>query len=81
MLRLQLLGPTRLHDAAGRPVRPPTGRALKLLALLAVDRRHPVSVDRLVDELWPQEAPRSAANGLQVYVSRLRRHRPHRRSS
>src|SRR5262249_22767186 len=32
-----------------------------------------VSVDRLIDELWGEQPPETAANVVQVYVSRLRK--------
>jgi hypothetical protein len=32
-----------------------------------------VPVDRLVDELWGEQPPRSAAHTIEGYVSRLRR--------
>jgi YVTN family beta-propeller protein len=44
-----------------------------LLALLLFDRNHVVPRDRLVDALWGDRPPPSAANSVQVYVSKLRR--------
>jgi DNA-binding SARP family transcriptional activator len=45
-----------------------------------VHANHVVSVDRLIDELWGEHPPESAANMLQGYVSRLRKVlEPHRR--
>ncbi len=43
-----------------------------LLALLVVHRRRPLTGERLVDLLWPDEPPATAAKTVQVYVSRLR---------
>jgi predicted ATPase/DNA-binding SARP family transcriptional activator len=45
----------------------------ELLALLVVGANHTVSVDRLIDELWPDEPPKTARNIVQRYVSNLRR--------
>jgi YVTN family beta-propeller protein len=44
-----------------------------LLALLAIEAGRPVSVDRIVDALWPENPPPSAGKTIQTYVSRLRR--------
>ena len=44
-----------------------------MLALLALEAGRVVSVDRLIDELWPATPPATAISTLQVYVSRLRR--------
>ncbi|WP_203920396.1 BTAD domain-containing putative transcriptional regulator [Rugosimonospora africana] len=44
-----------------------------LLAALLVARNHPVSAGRLVNELWPEQAPSTATAALQVYVSGLRK--------
>ncbi|WP_170225776.1 BTAD domain-containing putative transcriptional regulator [Pseudonocardia cypriaca] len=48
-------------------------RVRGLLARLALDAGHPVAVSTLVDDLWGEEPPGSAANALQALVSRLRR--------
>jgi DNA-binding SARP family transcriptional activator/class 3 adenylate cyclase len=44
-----------------------------LLALLLLDRNRVVPRDRLIDALWGERPPASAANSVQVYVSKLRR--------
>jgi DNA-binding SARP family transcriptional activator len=44
-----------------------------VLALLVLERNRVVPRDRLVDALWGDDPPASAANSVQVYVSRLRR--------
>lgn len=48
------------------------GRVTTLLAILAANRGTVVSVDRLVNELWPDDPPESSVASLHVYVSRLR---------
>jgi DNA-binding SARP family transcriptional activator len=45
----------------------------QLLAILLVEARRVVSVDRLVDLLWGDAAPSAALASLQAYVSQLRR--------
>ncbi|MBB5872114.1 DNA-binding SARP family transcriptional activator [Allocatelliglobosispora scoriae] len=44
----------------------------QLLATLLLQPGRPVSVDRLIEVLWPDEPPRSAAANVQTYVSGLR---------
>ena len=50
---------------------PPKQRAL--LAILVLHVGEIVSVDRLTDLLWGDEAPRTAAHSIQIYVSELRK--------
>ena len=44
-----------------------------LLALLLLDRNRVVPRDRVIDALLGERPPASAANSVQVYVSKLRR--------
>ena len=44
-----------------------------LLAVLVLHRGEVVSTDRLIDELWGERAPATAAKTVQVYVSHLRK--------
>jgi len=44
-----------------------------VLAMLLLHANKVVSVDRLIEEVWGEQAPQSAKNSLQVYISRLRR--------
>jgi YVTN family beta-propeller protein len=44
-----------------------------VLAVLLLHRRELVSIDRLVDELWGERPPPTAAQTVRVYVSRLRK--------
>jgi YVTN family beta-propeller protein len=48
-------------------------RQRALLALLLVHRGEPVASDRLIDELWGEQAPASAIKIVQGYVSNLRK--------
>jgi DNA-binding SARP family transcriptional activator/predicted ATPase len=67
-----VLGPFEVRSE-GRPVsiRSPKQRAL--LAALLLHANEVVASDRLIDELWAERPPGSAANVLQVYVSQLRK--------
>src|SRR6185503_7335292 len=44
-----------------------------LFAALALEPGRVVSVDRLVEALWPGDPPETAAHAVQVYVSQLRK--------
>jgi DNA-binding SARP family transcriptional activator len=70
-MRFQILGSVEAW-AEGEPVRlPPKPRAL--LAVLLVHAGRPVSRDRLMAAVWPEEAPPSAPRVIRTYVSALRR--------
>jgi predicted ATPase/DNA-binding SARP family transcriptional activator len=71
-VRVGVLGPLEVHDAAGRPVRVGGQRVRALLILLAMDAGRVVSARSLIERLWPDERPADAANALQSLVSRLR---------
>ena len=47
-------------------------RQRALLARLLVRAARPLTADRLIDELWPDDVPDTARHTLHVYVSRLR---------
>src|SRR5437899_2930972 len=71
-MEFRILGPLEVADG-GRPL-PLGGRSQRaLLALLLLHANEIVSSDRLIDELWPDEAPSSGATALQVRVSQLRK--------
>jgi predicted ATPase/DNA-binding SARP family transcriptional activator len=71
-VRVGVLGPLEVTDAAGRPVRVGGQRVRALLILLAMDAGRVVSARSLIERLWPDERPADAANALQSLVSRLR---------
>jgi DNA-binding SARP family transcriptional activator len=57
----------------GRPVHIGGAKERALLALLLLHAGEPVSVDRLIDELWGDSPPATARKSLQVRVAGLRR--------
>jgi predicted ATPase/DNA-binding winged helix-turn-helix (wHTH) protein len=71
-MRIGVLGPLEVSDAAGRPVRVGGHRVRALLILLALDAGRVVPAHALIERLWPEERPADAANALQSLVSRLR---------
>ena len=68
----RLLGPLEVFDGA-RAVEIGGGKRRSLLALLLLHGNEVVSADRLIDGLWGESPPPTAAKGLQVYVSQLRK--------
>ncbi len=71
-MEFRILGPLEVRHE-GRPV--PIGGAKEraLLALLLLHPGEPVSVDRLIDELWGDSPPATARKSVQVRVAGLRR--------
>ncbi|MDD7940717.1 BTAD domain-containing putative transcriptional regulator [Actinomycetospora lutea] len=68
---VDVLGPLRLTvDGAAVDVRGPKRRAV--LAMLALAEGRPVTVEQLVDALWPDDPPESARATVHSHVSRLR---------
>ena len=70
-VRVGILGPVEL--VAGGPARLGGVKERCLLAALAVHRGEAVSAAALVDALWGDRPPRTAAKTLQNYVLRVRR--------
>jgi DNA-binding SARP family transcriptional activator len=71
-IELRVLGPleARVGDASVE-LGAPKQRALLVHLLLHANRA--VSIERLIDELWPEDPPETARHAIQVYVSRLRK--------
>ena len=57
----------------GEPIELGSPRQRALLARLIVAANEVVSADRLVDDLWPEDAGDGARHTLHVYVSRVRK--------
>jgi len=66
-----ILGPLEVV-VAGRSLFVKPAKARMVLALLLLDPGRSVSLDRLIDQLWGEAPPASAAVSLRVLVSRLR---------
>ena len=71
-MQFRILGPLEAWEN-GQEVDLGSGRQLALLVFLLLQDGEVVSSARLVDELWDERAPPSAAKMLQSQVSRLRR--------
>ncbi|WP_084962623.1 BTAD domain-containing putative transcriptional regulator [Thermoactinospora rubra] len=72
-MRFGVLGPLAVWTDAGEPVAIPGAKVRALLADLLVHEGRPVSADRLVEDLWGDEAPANPVAALQVRVSQLRK--------
>jgi DNA-binding SARP family transcriptional activator len=68
----RVLGPLEARDGE-QVVTLGGARQRALLAILLLHAGEVVSVDRLIDELWGDEPPATAAHTVQVFVSRLRK--------
>jgi DNA-binding SARP family transcriptional activator len=72
-LEFRLLGPLEVQSD-GVPLELGSPKQRALLVLLAFDAGRTVSTDRLIDALWGEQPPRTAATSLQNFVSQLRKH-------
>ncbi|WP_405149968.1 NB-ARC domain-containing protein [Sphaerisporangium sp. NBC_01403] len=72
-MRFRVLGTLEARSGSNRLVRLGAAKQRALLAVLLLNVNRPVHVDRLVEALWPQRPPRTAAVALRTYVSALRR--------
>jgi DNA-binding SARP family transcriptional activator len=71
-MEFRILGPLEVGD--GQAQVPLGGRKPRaLLARLLLDVNRTVSVERLVEDLWGQSPPDTAAKMVQIYVSQLRK--------
>jgi peptide/nickel transport system substrate-binding protein len=71
-LNVRLLGPVEVVSD-GQLLDLGAKKQRALLAMLALDPNRPVAIDRIIDGLWGEEPPPSAAKLVQVYVSGLRK--------
>ena len=72
-MEFRILGPLEVVDEEQRRVRLPGPKTRALLAELLINANHVVSVDRLVEAVWGEDAPETAAKTLQTYVLQLRK--------
>jgi DNA-binding SARP family transcriptional activator/WD40 repeat protein len=69
----RILGPLEVVGDDGRELSLTGAKQRGLLAILLLHANEPVSSDRLIEELWGDRAPASAAKAVHVHISRLRR--------
>ncbi len=70
-----LLGPFEVRDGSA-PMRLGGRKPRALLARLALDANRTVPIERLIEDLWGEDAPGSAAKMVQIHVSQLRKALP-----
>src|SRR5919199_1973413 len=68
----RLLGPLEAADGEV-PVRLGGAKQRALLAVLLLNAGRTVARDRLIDDIWGDEVPESAAKMVQIHVSQLRK--------
>ncbi len=71
-MEVKLLGPLEAQ-LNGRSIAPTAGKPRQILALLALEAGHVVTVPSLIEELWGMHPPRSVITTLQTYILHLRR--------
>jgi SARP family transcriptional regulator, regulator of embCAB operon len=71
-MSIQLLGPLSVQ-LNGAPIMPGAAKQRQVLALLALNAGRVVTVSTLVEELWGDSPPPSAATTLQTYILELRK--------
>src|SRR3954462_3725022 len=71
-MQFRLLGPLEVFADDGS-VDIGSGKRRALLANLLIHANEVVSAERLIDELWNEHPPATAAKSVQVYVSQLRK--------
>ncbi|WP_410653884.1 BTAD domain-containing putative transcriptional regulator [Amycolatopsis sp. lyj-112] len=72
MPRFGVLGPLTIESPPGQRTELRGDRQRTLLAVLLLNASSSVTVDTLVETLWPETPPKSYASNLHTYVSRLR---------
>jgi DNA-binding SARP family transcriptional activator len=72
-MEFRILGPLEVLDDEGRTVALGGSKQRALLALLLLHRGETLGTERLIDELWGERPPATAAKSVQVHVSRLRK--------
>jgi YVTN family beta-propeller protein len=72
VLEFRILGPVEVIEQ-GQPLRLGGPRQRALLAILVLRRGEVVTSDRLIDQLWGERSPATAAKTLQGYISHLRK--------
>jgi DNA-binding SARP family transcriptional activator len=70
-----ILGPFEVRDGSA-PVRLGGRKPRALLARLALDANRTVPAERLIEDLWGEDAPDTAAKMVQIHVSQLRKALP-----
>ena len=71
-MEFRILGPLEVSEA-GRSLPLGGSKQRALLALLLLWSNEPVSIDKLIEDIWADQPPEAGRKSLQVHVSRLRK--------
>ena len=71
-MEFRILGPLEVEED-GKPLAPSGRRARALLALLLLHANERMSAERLVEEIWGDDAAANPLKTLQIHISRLRK--------
>src|SRR5882757_4327497 len=71
-VELGILGPLQVRQD-GRPVTIPGAKPRAILTMLGLHNGSVVPADTLINLLWGDDPPRTAAKALQTHISSLRR--------
>jgi predicted ATPase/DNA-binding SARP family transcriptional activator len=71
-MEFRILGPVEVWEG-DRSLSLGGTKQRALLAILLTHVNHVIGTDRLIDLIWPDDAPDTANHSLQVYVSQLRK--------
>jgi DNA-binding SARP family transcriptional activator/energy-coupling factor transporter ATP-binding protein EcfA2 len=69
----RILGPLEVSNGPGREFKVPNGRQQIVLGALLCEANRVVSIDHLIDAIWPDDPPSTARTQVQICVSWLRR--------
>jgi DNA-binding SARP family transcriptional activator len=72
-MEFRILGHLEVRDDHGHELAVGGAKQRALLAILILHANEVASTDRLIESLWGDQRPHSAAKSLQVQISRLRR--------
>jgi WD40 repeat protein/DNA-binding SARP family transcriptional activator len=72
-MEFRILGPLAVQSDHGDAVTLGGRKPRAVLAVLLLNANEPVSLERLAQALWGEDAPASAVRTVQVHVSRLRK--------
>jgi predicted ATPase/DNA-binding SARP family transcriptional activator len=72
-VQLRVLGPLEVHRN-GQPCTISSPLQRRLLTALTIGAGTTMSIEQLIDQLWPEDPPPAARNSLQSHVARLRAH-------
>jgi DNA-binding SARP family transcriptional activator len=69
---IKVLGPLEAH-IGGQSIVPSAGKPSQVLAMLALNAGHVVTVSALCEEIWDYQPPRSSVPTLHTYILKLRK--------